>query len=287
MILSETGDQPSSEQVAPSTGRSGRNLPVAIATGLALAIGLFGTLYVSRLAFLIFISVFVLFAQAEFYAAVRRAGYDSAVGIGLVVGGVLLLGAYHRGLPGVAFGIAIAVPATALWIAADPARTHQAARGLGLTVFGILWIPFLASHLILLSLLPGGAGKTLVACAFVGGYDIGAYAVGVLRGKTPLAPTVSPKKSLEGAIGGTVLILLLAAFVGPFFTDLSRPVLLLVAAATAITAPLGDLSESLVKRDLGIKDMGTILPGHGGVLDRIDALLVAAPVAYWIIRWAS
>ncbi|MFP5225307.1 MAG: phosphatidate cytidylyltransferase [Actinomycetota bacterium] len=268
-------------------GRTGRNLPMAIATGVALAVGIVGTLYLSRLAFLIFVGVFVLTAQTEFYTAVKKAGYDASVAIGLVVGGLLLLGAYHRGLPGVAFGLAVAVPATALWIAADPGRTHQAARGLGLTVFGILWIPFLASHIILLSLLPGGAGKTLVAIALAAFYDIGAYVFGVWKGKTPLAPTVSPKKSLEGALGGTLTIVVAALTLGPVFADLSRPILLLMALATAVTAPVGDLSESLVKRDLGIKDMGTLLPGHGGVLDRIDALLLSIPVSYWIVRWAA
>lgn len=284
--MADSDTEPSTEPAA-STSRSGRNLPVAIATGVGLAVGIVSTLYLSRLLFLLFIGAFVMAAQAEFYGAVRKAGYDAAVAIGLIVGALMLLGAYHRGLPGVAFGLAVAVPATALWIAADPGRTHQAARGLGLTVFGILWIPFLASHIILLSLLPGGAGKTLVAVALVAFYDIGAYVVGVLRGHTPLAPTVSPKKSLEGALGGTVLIIVLASTIGGFFADLSRSILVLLAIATAITAPVGDLSESLVKRDLGIKDMSTILPGHGGVLDRIDALLLAIPVSYWIIRWAA
>jgi phosphatidate cytidylyltransferase len=282
--LSEQDLESASE--APKS-RIGRNLPMAIVTGIGLAVGIVGTLYVSRLVFLIFVAVFVMAAQTEFYAAVRKAGYDASVAIGLVVGVLLLLGAYHRGLPGVAFGLAVAVPATALWIAADPSRTHQAARGLGLTVFGILWIPFLASHIILMSLLPGGPGKTLVGIALVAFYDIGAYVFGIWKGKTPLAPTVSPKKSLEGALGGTLVIVIVAVGLGPIFADISRPVLLMMALAAAITCPVGDLSESLVKRDLGIKDMSSLLPGHGGVLDRIDALLLSIPVSYWIVRWAA
>lgn len=267
-------------------GKAGRNLPAAIAVGLTLGGLLIVTLTTSPLAFLFLASPAILLAQAEFYNAVRRAGYDVARGIGLVIGALLLLGAYHRGLPGMAFGLAVMLPATALWVAADPQRTHQAARGLGLTIFGIAWVPFLGSHVILLSLLPDGGHLTLVVIGLVAFYDIGAFAVGVMIGRTPIAPTVSPKKSVQGAIGGTVIIGILAVTVGPLLVDLPRASLLLLAGVTAIVAPIGDLSESLVKRDLGIKDMGSILPGHGGMLDRIDALLLGIPVGYWVVRGA-
>lgn len=267
-------------------GRAGRNLPAAIGVGLALAGALLGTLYSSPLAFLFLAGPVLLFGQAEFYGAVRKAGYEAQREIGLVVGALILLGAYHRGLPGIAFGLATMVPATALWIAADPQRTHQAARGLGMTVFGIAWVPFLGSHVILLSLLPDGADLTIVVIGLIVFYDIGAYAFGVMFGRTPIAPTVSPKKSVQGAIGGTLLILAMALTIGPLLVDLPRGSLAMMAGVTAIVAPIGDLSESLVKRDLGIKDMGSILPGHGGMLDRIDALLLGIPVSYWIIRGA-
>ena len=265
-------------------GKAGRNLPAAIAVGLTLGALIIGTLYVSPLAFLGLAGGSVLLAQAEFYGAIRRAGFEVSRGIGLVVGALILLGAYHRGLPGIAFGLAVALPATALWIAADPHRTHQAARGLGMTVFGVAWIPFLGSHVILLSLLPDGADLTILVIGLIAFYDVGAFAFGVLFGRTPIAPTVSPKKSVQGAIGGTLLITALAVLVGPYLVDLSRASLLLMAGVTAIVAPIGDLSESLVKRDLGIKDMGSFLPGHGGMLDRIDSLLLAIPVSYWVIR---
>lgn len=271
---------------AAPRGRTGRDLPVAIITGLLLAGGLLGTLFTSRLGFFLFISFFIILAQAEFYRALRAAGSDPHGGIGLVVGGLILLGAYHRGLAGIAFGLAVTLPACALWVAADPQRNPDVARGLGLTVFGVLWIPFLASHLVLLASFDDGPALALLIIGLTVFYDIGAYAVGVAIGKTPIAPTVSPKKSVEGAIGATVIIGVLAVVVGPLITDLPRATLLLLAGVTAIVAPLGDLSESLIKRDLKIKDMGTILPGHGGILDRIDALLLAIPVCTWVIRWA-
>lgn len=266
---------------------AGRNLAAAIVTGLALAGSLISTLYLSKLGFFLLASSAILLAQAEFYGAVRKAGYDAARFIGLVVGALVLAGAYHRGLPGIAFAIAVSLPATGLWIAADPERTRQAARGFGMTIFGILWVPFLGSHVILLSLLPDGGEIALVVVGLTAFYDIGAYAAGYRFGKTPIAPTVSPKKSIEGAIGGTLLVCVLALVVAPNMIDLSSGWLLILAIAISVVAPIGDLSESLVKRDLGIKDMGTILPGHGGMLDRIDALLLSVTVSYWIILGAT
>lgn len=269
---------------APS--RAGRNLAAAIATGLALAGSLIFTLYNSPFAFFLLASAVLLLAQAEFYGAVRSSGYEVARSIGLVIGALILLGAYHRGLPGIAFGLAVTIPAIALWIAADPERTHQAARGFGLTVFGVIWVPFLGSHVVVLSRLPDGADLVLVVIGLIAFYDIGAYAVGVRFGKTPIAPTVSPKKSLQGAIGGTLTVAILALTVAPMMIEMERGWLIVLALATAVSAPIGDLAESLIKRDIGVKDMGTILPGHGGMLDRIDALLLGIPVSYWLIRGA-
>jgi phosphatidate cytidylyltransferase len=117
-------------------------------------------------------------------------------------------------------------------------------------------------------------------------YDIGAFAVGSMWGMRPFAPNVSPKKSWEGAIGATLVVIavsvgVVANFVDPLGT-LGRSVGL--ALVVAIFAPLGDLAESLLKRDLGLKDMGSVLPGHGGVLDRIDAVLFVAPAAFLFLR---
>jgi phosphatidate cytidylyltransferase len=99
-----------------------------------------------------------------------------------------------------------------------------------------------------------------------------------------MAPSVSPKKSWEGALGATVFVFIAALIGGPFMPPFTLGSALAVAAVVAVASPLGDLAESLIKRDLGVKDMGTILPGHGGVLDRIDSLLLVAPVFYWLIR---
>ena len=118
-------------------------------------------------------------------------------------------------------------------------------------------------------------------------YDTGAYAVGASVGRHPMAPSISPHKSWEGAAGGTVLTLLAGAFVLPLWQPWTLASGLTLAAVACVLAPLGDLSESMIKRDLHVKDMGSILPGHGGMLDRIDALLVVAPALYYVLALFS
>jgi phosphatidate cytidylyltransferase len=117
-------------------------------------------------------------------------------------------------------------------------------------------------------------------------YDICAYAIGSLWGNRPLAPTVSPQKSWEGAIGATLVLLLVALAIVPTIDPFDPPKAIGLALVISIAAPLGDLVESAMKRDLGVKDMSTLLPGHGGILDRVDAILFAAPAAYYFLRLA-
>jgi phosphatidate cytidylyltransferase len=140
----------------------------------------------------------------------------------------------------------------------------------------------------ILTTLSLGEGSSLVL-AILGltvTYDASAFAVGYFWGSRPLAPSVSPKKSWEGAIGATLVVIAVAVGVVAPAVELldTIPRAVGLAVVVALFAPLGDLAESLVKRDLGIKDMGSILPGHGGVLDRIDAMLFVAPAAFLYLR---
>jgi phosphatidate cytidylyltransferase len=264
-------------------GRAGRNLPIAIVTAVVLAGLIFGTLFTSRPAFFVLVSVAVLFAQAELYRALRTHGFHPAEVLGLAAGAVMLVGAYNRGATALSFVLTMTVIASFLWFLADPKR-ERVAENLSVTLLGVVYVPFFGAHVILMTGLPHGAAITICYIGLVALNDIGAFATGVLFGKHPMAPNVSPKKSWEGTIGATAVMFLLALIVGPLITPFKLWSSLALAAVVTVVAPLGDLAESLVKRDLGVKDMGAVLPGHGGVLDRIDSLLLVAPAAYWLIR---
>ena len=205
--------------------------------------------------------------------------------VGLVGGAGLLVGAYLKGTTALSFGLTMTLIATFLWFLADPKR-ERVAEGIAVTLLGVVYVPFFGAHVILMTGLPHGAAITICYIGIVAANDIGAYATGSLFGKHPMAPTVSPKKSWEGSAGATLLVFVLALTVGPHIAPFTIGSAVALAAVAAVVAPLGDLAESLIKRDLGVKDMGTLLPGHGGVLDRIDSLLLVAPAAYWLIRVA-
>jgi phosphatidate cytidylyltransferase len=133
---------------------------------------------------------------------------------------------------------------------------------------------------------PGDTGRNLLltVLGLTVLYDVCAYAIGSLWGNRPLAPTISPKKSWEGAVGATFVLLLVALAIVPSVEPFTAARAVGLALVIAVTATLGDLVESALKRDLGLKDMGSLLPGHGGVLDRVDSILFAAPAAWYFLR---
>lgn len=267
----------------PGEHRGGRNLPVAIATGLVLAGLIFLTLLTSRIAWFLLVSAAVLLAQVEFYRVLRGKGYRPAETLGIAGGALLLVGTLQRGPAALSFGLVMVALASFLWFLVDPHR-ERVVQSLGVTLLGVIYVPFLGAHVQLMRDLPGGIEITIAYIGLTAFYDIAAYASGSFFGKRPMAPTISPKKSWEGAIGATLFIFVLALLIGPLFDPFDAAAAAMVAAAVAVLAPIGDLAESLIKRDLGVKDMGALLPGHGGMLDRIDALLLVAPAFYWIIR---
>ncbi|HTG47895.1 MAG TPA: phosphatidate cytidylyltransferase, partial [Actinomycetota bacterium] len=164
-------------------------------------------------------------------------------------------------------------------------------RNIGLTVLNMAWIPLLGGYLVATLKLADGRSLVFWIILLTFLFDTSAFLIGSVSGggwfPRPLAPNVSPKKSWEGLLGGTLLtvvasVALVTAFVDPF--NGKRLDALLLGLVISLAATLGDLAESIVKRDLGEKDMGTILPGHGGVLDRIDSLLFVAPAAFLLFR---
>lgn len=266
---------------------TGRDVPLAFLTGLILAGLAIGTIAIGPGAFAILAGIVVLFAQGEFYLALQKRHHQPATALGLVSGALVLGAAYYRGEEAMLAMVALGTFASFLWYMTVPAQHRRnVAANIGLTVLGIAYIPMLAGYaLVTLSL---GQGRELVL-AIVGltiAYDVSAFGVGYFWGSRPLAPHISPKKSWEGAIGATLVVIAVAVgAIAPsveVFDTVGRSVGL--AVVVALFAPLGDLAESLVKRDLGIKDMGSVLPGHGGVLDRIDSILFVAPAAFLFLR---
>jgi phosphatidate cytidylyltransferase len=263
--------------------RAGRNLPVAIGTALLLAGLLIATLVWSRPAFVAFLLGIVILALVELLAVLRARATRPARPVVLVVAAVLVVGAYLRGPAALSFGLLLAILGAFGWYLVDRGRT-EVTRNVAATILAVVYVPFMAAHL---SLVVGRAdhyvGALIGYAVLVVVYDTAAYATGATLGRHPMAPHVSPNKSWEGAAGATVACLLAGAFLLPLWEPWTLASGLVLAAATCVVAPLGDLSESMLKRDLAVKDMGSILPGHGGILDRVDALLFMAPVLYYVL----
>jgi phosphatidate cytidylyltransferase len=263
--------------------RAGRNLPLAILTALLLAGVLIASLVLSRPAFIAFLLGIVTLALLELLTVLRARATRPARPVVLGTGALLVVGAYLEGPAALSFGLLVTILAAFAWYLVDRGRT-EVTRNVAATVFAVVYVPFMAAHL---SLVVGRAdhyvGAVLGYAALVVIYDTAAYATGTTLGRRPIAPQVSPNKSWEGAIGASVVCLLAGAFLLPLWEPWTLASGLVLAAATCVVAPLGDLSESMLKRDLAVKDMGSILPGHGGMLDRIDALLFMAPVLYYVL----
>lgn len=275
-------DEPPAEEPEPARS-AGRNLPVAIAVGLVLAGLVFGTLFWRPGAFFVLAAAAILLAQYEFYGAVARRGYRPATALGIAGGAVVLAGAFWRGPQALSFGIVLTLVGSFLWFLLEQNRANVTTN-IAVTVMGVVYIPMLGAHAVLIRGLPDGIALELAFIGAAAFYDVGAYASGSFFGKHKIAPAVSPSKTWEGAIGATVFVFVTALLIGPHLGPLDVGSSALLALAASVLAPLGDLFESMIKRDLDTKDMGTLLPGHGGALDRIDALLFVAPAAYWVFR---
>jgi phosphatidate cytidylyltransferase len=175
----------------------------------------------------------------------------------------------------------------ALWMIAASLRPPIEGRlgGLALTLFGVLYVAGFGVHLLWLRELDRGLGLLLVVLLGTWAADTFAFFVGIRWGRRKLAPHVSPGKSVEGFLGGLAGTMLVAGVAARFVSGFTLPEALLTGLVIGLVSPLGDLLESLVKRNLRAKDASHIIPGHGGVLDRIDSLLLAAPVAFYLFRY--
>ncbi len=270
------------------TGRgvAGRDLPVAIGVGLAMA-AVFVLLLIAGPKFAVGLVVVVVVAGAvEFFDGLRRVGYQPATLLGLAAVAGLPLAAYWRYESGVLLVLAIALVAALAWyVLAD--LEVKAVPNIAVTFLGIGYIGFLASFAALLLAIPDqGTGLLFGVVACTVAADIGALFVGSGVGGAPLAPSISPNKTVAGLIGGIVASIVVGIILSATLFPWSDKFVygLQLGIVVGLAAALGDLVESRMKRDLGLKDFGTLLPGHGGVLDRCDAFLFTLPAVYYLVR---
>ena len=265
-----------------STPRAGRDLPVAVAVGLGLLGLVVASLWFRKEGFAVLVVVVCTAALWELAQALTRRGIHIPL-LPLVVGMVgILVSAYTSGAEALLVAFLLTVGGVVVWRVLDGGGA-QALRDAAAGTFAAAYIPFMAGFVMLMLAEPDGRWRVGLFVLLVVASDTGGYVAGVLAGRHPLAPSVSPKKTWEGMAGSMVLACTVGA-VGMVWV-FEAPVLVGVAlgVASVLAATLGDLAESLLKRDLALKDMGTLLPGHGGVLDRIDAMLLTAPLVHLVL----
>lgn len=270
----------------------GRNMWVALGTGLlfgGVSLLMFKEGTVSSLALCV---VLVTVAAAELFSALRRAGYVPATLLGLAGTVFVMIAAYLRGVSGIVLSLVLVMVFTMLWYLAGVVR-QRPVPNISVTLLGFAWVGILGSFAGLLldpSAFPHRHGVAfLVAAGLVTvAHDIGGLMVGRAFGAKAhlLAPRVSPKKTWEGLVGASVLAIAVSMVIVRFISPWSASSALGLALIVVVVAPLGDLCESMVKRDLGLKDMGSLLPGHGGMLDRVDAVLFVLPAVYYMVMLA-
>jgi phosphatidate cytidylyltransferase len=273
------------DQGAPgkSASRAGRNLPAAIAVGVGLGAVILVALLTVRELFVGVVAVAVAVSTYELAGALRR-GADIRVGLlPVLLGGqavVWLAWPYERG--GVLGAFVVTMLVCLIWRLKDGADGYL--RDVTASIFTVAYVAVFASFAVMLVVPDDGVFRVLAFLIGVVLSDTGGYVAGVLFGKHPMAPTISPKKSWEGFAGSMVAGMVGGALTVGLMLDGQWWQGVLFGAALVVTATAGDLVESLIKRDLGIKDMGTLLPGHGGLMDRMDSLLPSAVVAWLLLH---
>ncbi len=261
-------------------GKAGRNLPAAIAVGL----GLFSTLIISLFVDVRFFAILVAFATV---LAIRELSQTLVVGLSSrmsillqILAPIIVVAAALDGVTGlvITFIASSFLVLSVRLLDGEEAYVHHVTR----SIFALVYAPVLASFAVLLSTQTDGAWKVLAFVLLTAATDLGGYVAGAIFGKHPMAPTISPKKSWEGFAGALVLQLVVGTLLWIFVFDQSWWEGAIVGFVMMLSATLGDLIESMIKRDLGVKDMGTLLPGHGGVMDRLDSIVINAFVA-WVL----
>lgn len=266
--------------------RTGRNLPLAILIGLALGFAMLFSLIVIKELFMIVAAFLIGFTAFELASALRSSGRRVPRWPTVIAALATVPAAFYLADAGKWFATLAGIGFVVLWRVAELAnpRLRGAAREVWLDLaagtFIQIYIPFLASFAVLLTAKPGGEWWTLAFLILVISVDTGAYATGLTFGRHPMAPRISPKKTWEGFAGSVAAAFLAGVLLSLFMIGQPWWFGFIFGSVIVATATIGDLTESLIKRDLGIKDISTWLPGHGGFLDRMDSIVLSSAAAY-------
>jgi phosphatidate cytidylyltransferase len=268
--------------------RAGRNLPAAIAIGSLLGGLLLVSLIIWKPLFMVFGAVLIGFTVFELASALRAAGRDVPRVASTVVGVAVVPVAFFLHVEGLWLALLGAIGIVTLWRLGElfrpnhrgPAREVLADIGAGALVQ--VYVTFFAGFYVVLTGIDGGEWWTLASIIIVVATDVGAYATGLAFGRRKLAPLISPGKTVEGFVGSILIAIAAGILLGWLMLDQPWWVGAIMGALLALVGTTGDLTESLIKRDLGVKDISKWLPGHGGFLDRLDSILPSAAVAYAI-----
>jgi phosphatidate cytidylyltransferase len=282
MTSSETApDRPSAPPT--KTGRAGRNLPAAVASAAVLLGAIAASLFVWKAAFMAIVVAAVLIAVWELGGALA-AREIRLVREPLMVGGaVMVLTAYRFGSASMVAAFAVTLLVCMVWRLRGGVPGYV--RDVTATAFTAFYVPFLGSFVALLLAEPRGDLAVVTFILITVASDTGGYAAGVLLGRHPIAPVISPKKSWEGFAGSLVFCVLAGWLCVVFLLEGEWWVGLVLGLVGVVAATFGDLCESVIKRDLGIKDMSSIIPGHGGLMDRLDSLLATAAPTWLLLHY--
>ena len=271
-----------------ATTRAPSSVSVRVATGIGVGLLLLVVAQVGPVPLLALCSLAVLLASAEGFSTLRRAGYHPATLLGLTGSVSLMVGGYLKGETALPLVAVLTTVFALVWYLAGVVRARPVVN-IGATLAMFMWVGFLASFAGLLldpTQFPHRHGVAFLMGAVIAavGYDVGGFAFGRRLGRRSLAPNISPNKTWEGLVGGMLTSLVVTSIVVGQVSPWTFKDAIALGVVGAIVAPIGDLCQSMVKRDLQVKDMGGVLPGHGGMLDRIDAILFVLPATYYLVR---
>ncbi|MCQ4043622.1 phosphatidate cytidylyltransferase [Streptantibioticus rubrisoli] len=274
---------PGGRRAARTRKKAGRNLPAAIGVGVGLGAVIIASLFVEKAAF---VGVVVLAVVVGLWELTSRLSERKGIRVPLVplaVGGTaMVVAGYVRDAEGAWVAMALTALAVLVWRMTQPPENYL--RDVTAGLFAAFYVPFLATFVVMMLAAHDGPWRVFVFLLLTVVSDTGAYAVGWRFGRHKLAPRISPGKTREGLVGAVAFAMAAGALSMRFLIDGGQWWQgLLLGLAVAASATLGDLGESMIKRDLGIKDMGTLLPGHGGIMDRLDSLLPTAPVVWLLL----